>query len=203
MRKIAPVDLLEEVENVLPKLEGWCTPEKARAIATFIYEHDCKTCVEIGVYGGKSLIPASLACRYKGNGIVHGIDPWDVAASLKHEKNQAHIEWWGKLDHETIYRGFVFAVLNMDLTRWCNWHRMESERAANIFSEIDFLHIDGNHAEESALLDVDMWAPKVVSGGVIFFDDIDWTSTNKAYTKLKDSCSVIRESATWAALLKS
>lgn len=201
-RQVAPVQLLEDVENAITKLEGWCTAEKAKAIATFVYENDCRTCVEIGVYGGKSLIPAAIACRHKGSGVAHGIDPWDIAASVKHEKNKANIEWWSALDHETIYRGFVYAVLNMDLTRWCNWHRMESERAANIFGGIDFLHIDGNHSEESALLDVEKWVPKVQRDGVIFFDDLDWASTNKAYSKLLEYCKVIRETPTWAALVK-
>jgi hypothetical protein len=40
---------------------------------------DFKLCVELGVFGGKSLLPISLKCKGK----VIGIDAWEKEASLE------------------------------------------------------------------------------------------------------------------------
>jgi hypothetical protein len=46
--------------------------------------------------------------------------------------------------------------------------------------KIDLLHIDGNHSEKASMRDVELWLPRVPSGGFVVFDDINWDTTKKA-----------------------
>jgi len=55
---------------------------------------------------------------------------------------------------------------------------MTSEQASSEIPEIDILHIDGNH-QDAALLDVELYFPKVKSGGYIWFDDIKSSNVQK------------------------
>lgn len=71
-----------------------------------------------------------------------------------------------------------------ELLHHCYWYRTEASKAVEVFQEIDMLHIDGNHAHESATGDVNLYVPKVKSGGYIWFDDIDWDSTQGALNTL-------------------
>lgn len=203
--ELAP--LYEKIDQVLPNLQGWCTPEKAKHIAKLIVENDMELAVEIGVYGGRSLLPMGMAFEHIGKGKCYGIDPWCAAASVASEQNQANIDWWSKLDHEAIYRGFISAVLENGLSHRCYWLRFLSEQTAKLFSdgEIDLLHIDGNHSQKSALRDVDLWLPKVVEGGYIIFDDIDWQSTRDAQVVLNATwCGdPIYQDKSWAIYRKS
>ncbi|MBI2809024.1 MAG: hypothetical protein HYX68_28910 [Planctomycetes bacterium] len=58
--------LFEEIEVAIWPLEGWCTPEKAQMLAALIIDALPALCVEIGVHGGKSLIPQAMALRQTG-----------------------------------------------------------------------------------------------------------------------------------------
>jgi len=59
---------------------------------------------------------------------------------------------------------------------------------------IDFLHIDGDHREASAVSDVENWLPKVKTGGIICIDDAWWESTQKAVEMLLVECDIMPES---------
>ena len=52
-------NLLEILEKDYKTIEGWCTKEKALEMVKHI-DDDTKLCVELGVFGGKSLLPISL-----------------------------------------------------------------------------------------------------------------------------------------------
>ena len=68
-----------------------------------------------------------------------------------------------------------------------------SAKAVEEFEDesIDILHIDGNHTEDSAYFDAVHWLPKVKQGGYIWFDDVNWSTTNKAVRYMKDYCTLI------------
>lgn len=69
---------------------------------------------------------------------------------------------------------------------------MTSEQAVLQFPDesINILHIDGNHTEQIALADAKMFLPKVKKGGYIWFDDVNWSSTNKAVQFLTENCTL-------------
>ena len=59
-----------------PRLEGWCTLEKAEMLAMAAMTLRPMVAVEIGVWAGRSVLPAALVMRDTGQGTFHAIDPW-------------------------------------------------------------------------------------------------------------------------------
>lgn len=168
--------LYQQIEGARPTLAGWCTPDKARKLADLVLDNRPALAVEIGTFGASSLCPIALAMKSIGHGMTVGVDPWTREACLEDMVEPANLSWWGKLDIEAIYRGAVTAIDRLGLKDFCRLIRARSEDAVNEFDDgsIGLLHIDGNHSEEPAYRDVVLYLPKVVSGGFIVCDDIDW-----------------------------
>lgn len=187
------------IHGVMPSMHGWCHPAKAEALAMTILEVKPEIAVEIGVYAGRSLIVIALAMHTNGFGRVIGIDPWDANASIAgFEHDEANRKWWADCPHDAIYSDCVRYIREMGVERYIDLVRGTSEQAAIGFRLthrinreqpfIQFLHIDGNHSEASALFDVRTYVPMVEKGGVVCFDDVNWNTTNAAQKELLESC---------------
>lgn len=188
----------------MTKLEGWCSPQKAATLIDLVFKTQAKTIVEIGVFGGKSLIPMAFALKAQGEGIVIGIDPWSAAESTVGEMDEANREWWAKIDHEAIYQGLKGSVKEFKLQKHVRLIKASSAEAEAIPS-IDILHIDGNHSEVTSVFDVLKWVPMVRSGGLIIFDDLDWATTKKASSLLDEYADKLfdyKEGNVWGVWIK-
>jgi predicted O-methyltransferase YrrM len=179
----------KETLNVLPKLEGWCSREKAERMMELVRKVKPHKYVEIGVFGGSSFLPTAAAMHFEGRGIAIAVDPWSNASCVE-GMDSANAAWWAQIDLDKILNGFrqMMSWYNLD-GRYCVF-RMTSKQALDHFwnNSIDILHIDGNHSTDSALFDVTNWLPKVRKGGYIWFDDANWPSTKVAVDYLMQSC---------------
>lgn len=148
--------------------EGWCNPLKARLLISLILMMTPQTVVEIGVFGGKSLIPIAYALKENGQGKVIGIDSWnaEVAARGLHGPDR---DWWLSLDYEGIFKNCQKQIIDSGLQSFVELRRISSENASLIHS-IDILNIDGNHSPESTYFDVVKWTECVRKGGVIILN---------------------------------
>lgn len=183
------------IERELKHIEGWCSVEKANAMFDLILQENPKVCVEIGVWGGSSIFPTALALKLLGNGgVVFAIDPWNTEECIKHyEKGDPNFEWWSKVNIQKIYDSYMNMLKRLELTSQCITCRDTSETAyAKIPSNIDILHIDGNHSEEASFYDIVTYYPKVKSGGYIWFDDKNWLTTKKAIDYLYQHCNYVQ-----------
>lgn len=189
-----PLHIQEAINHYVPTLHGWLLPERGCEMADAIFETKPKLCVELGVFGGRSLISQAFALRELNHGgVVVGIDPWRVEDALDGEKDEANRNWWqNNIDIESIHRGAMKAIWDHRIEQWAVVVRAASQHAAPVFGEIGLLLIDANHSEVASMRDVEMWVPKVKSGGYIFADDNDWPSTRKAYEKLREMADVVR-----------
>jgi predicted O-methyltransferase YrrM len=192
-------ELIAKAVKLLPAIQGWCSPEKATALIETIVSRRPELCVEIGVFGGSSLIPQALALKHNGRGTIVGIDPWTRDAALESMVAEEHRTWWSKLDLDSVYRHCVAHVEHQQLENFVMLRRSKAEDEAGAFPDgsIDLLHIDGNHSEEPALRDVELYLPKVKAGGIIFFDDVHWNdggvnTTRKAIVRLLTTCTKLR-----------
>jgi predicted O-methyltransferase YrrM len=187
----------KQVISQLPFVEGWCSKEKASLLYDFIINEKPKTCVEIGVFGGASILPIATALKVNcNNAVVYAIDPWKTEECLKgHDK--ANADWWSKVNLDSIYKSFVNLVTRNSLQNQVVILKQTAEGAlTHIPAKIDFLHIDGNHGEEAVNFDVDNYFPRVKKGGIIVCDDVHWQvngkrTTKGAYDKMMSSCTVI------------
>lgn len=173
------------------QLEGWCSYEKASIMMDIVAMTDAQTIVEIGVFGGKSLIPMAIAAQEKGSGLCYGVDPWSSQESVAGMEG-VNAEWWGHVDHDRIFRHLQSKIDQFNLQEHIVLIRETSENAPDI-ADIDLLHIDGNHSEKTSMIDVTKWVPLVKKGGVIVFDDMTWSTQAKAVQWLDDHCIKIAE----------
>lgn len=175
----------------LRELEGWCSEHKALFLVDLVFMMHPKVVVEIGVWGGKSLIPMAYMLKEMGQGKVYGIDPWQSFESAKGMEG-VNKDFWSKADHEGIYQGLVKKIHQYGLDNTITLVRSTSVQAAPI-EEIDIIHIDGNHGDEASYLDVTTWVPRVRRGGMIIFDDVTWGTTDRAVNWLNEHCIRVGE----------
>ena len=181
----------QEAFQAMSELEGWCSLEKASILIDLVMLTDAVRVVEIGVFGGKSLIPMAMAMKYKGYGRCYGIDPWSTDESVAGMEG-VNAEWWGNLNHEKIYQDVLMKVQQFGLSNEIRLIRDTSENAPEI-CDIDMLHIDGNHSEETSMIDVTKWVPLVRKGGFIIFDDMNWMTQARAVEWLDEHCAKVNE----------
>lgn len=193
---IAP-ELKTEIAQALPLLHGWCTLEKAAHLAKLAIESErLGAVVEIGIFGGQSLIPMALALRHSGSKqFALGIDPMSVDAAIEGGAGAKENEdWWAnKVNLEEVYSGFVRSVLDLKLAYYCRWIRMRNDTCASLFRKgtVGLLHLDSNHSEHTSCLDAEAWSPLIAEAGYLVFDDSHWPSQAKAYRILKKRFAVI------------
>lgn len=187
--------LKEDVVNTLPLLDGWCTKEKAIAFIDMVLTEKPKVWVEIGVFGGASLFPVLSAFKFLGEGSAIAIDAWDKIECIRYfdpVKDKADLKWWANLNINQIHDSFQKMLIQFDLKKYCTTLRLTSESASKEIKEpIDVLYIDGNHSEAVSVLDVELYLPKVRSGGYIWMNDAPWASRQKAIDILAGSCDFV------------
>lgn len=168
------VELLQEIERVLPEGGDWCDLDKAETLAALILATRPAIVCELGIWIGGSAIPMALALKHNGRGRLYAVDPWSTAASIEGQSG-ANAEWWATVDHEEAYRRFLERIGMHSLSN-VTVMRMTSDEAP-IVTPIDILHIDSNHGPQ-AIKDVLRWAPNVVVGGFLVLDDLGWEGQN-------------------------
>ncbi len=193
------------LEN-LQQLDGWCSTYKASTLIELVWFVQPQVVVEVGVFGGKSLIPMAFALKELGRGgVVFGIDPWSASISAE-GMDGIHKDWWGSLDHAEILRKLQNKIGQFSLNNYIRLIQSTSAAAPEI-PNIDILHIDGNHSEDASYLDVLKWVPLVRRGGMIVFDDITWNTTERATKWLDENCvrilSIQDVENAWAIWVKS
>lgn len=187
-------ELKKLIGDTVSKMEGWCSEEKAVAMAELILESFPKTVVEIGIFGGRSLVPQAMALKEMGAGVIYGMDPWQLDAAIEGDNGKVNDDWWIKnVKLNEIHQLCMAEIWNHKLEQSCVVIRSGSQFCVNLFRKIDILHIDGNHSELTSCRDVQLYVPKVRKGGFIWFDDTDWSTTKKAVQMLEKVADKIRE----------
>lgn len=176
--------------------DGWCTKQKASMLIDIILASKPKTIVEIGVWGGKSLVPMATALKCFG-GKIYGIDPWANDASLQGVMHDGSRQFWATVDHEDVMRKLIYYIHEFGLDDHVELIR-ETSLDAPIIENIDVLHIDGNHSDITSYIDVTKWVPHVRKGGWIIFDDMNWSeqgyaTTSRAVEYLNKHCHKLAE----------
>lgn len=190
------------------ELLGWCPENKAEYLKSWIREHKPMAIVEIGVYGGASLIPMALEGFNYGAKVV-GIDPWDSKVCLQGMKSRENRDWWrNHSELDLVQSSCRDALQKLGLNNVELWVGT-SDFYKNSFqdNEIGLLSIDGNHGQQ-ALIDGKNYIRKVKVGGLIACDDewwkegevatvqalIDWLKANNCtYLESIDGCAMLRK----------
>lgn len=195
--------------EIMNGLEGWCAEDKASVLIDIILKLKPTTIVEIGVFGGKSLVPMACALQVNQGGVIYGIDPWSAEASMEEVHNKDNKHYWSIVDHRGIMNGLMSKIEQLNLTDHIELIESTSENAPLIY-DIDILHVDGNHSDKTSFYDVNKWVPLVRKGGWIIFDDMKWheegvDTTARAVAWLDANCRKFAEFTdvcTWGIWIK-
>ncbi len=188
-------DLKNHVTSQLPFINGWCSKEKAESFIDLVLSENPEVWVEIGVFGGSSLLPVLSALQFLGKGTAIAIDAWDRFECIRHfdfVQDKEDLRWWANLDLEQIYISFLDLINRNGLQNFCKIVRKSSEAAAQEIGPIDVLHIDGNHSETASVLDVQLYLPKVKQGGFIWYNDCLWEKRQAALDLLLEECQYVK-----------
>lgn len=192
-------DLAARIVAALPGIEGWCTERKALWLAGLISADRCSQVLEIGVYGGRSLIPMAMAVQSLGaGGKAFGVEAWSNSVAVATETDPVNDAWWAKVDLKAIKAGFLRSVVANDVADTVVVLEMSSDQAfatisATGLGPFDLVHVDGSHSEVQALRDVELWSGLVRPGGILVLDDIEWPSVRAAREHVRRNFSDIEE----------
>ncbi len=179
-------------------LGDWLSRDKCVRIVDTILHHQPTVCVEIGVFRGQSALVIGEALRKCGHGVLHAVDPWSHEEAIAGSNATANNEWWMTVDLGAAKHEFLAEISKRGLQDYVIPVQSTSEDYARQTDfAVDFLHIDGNHSEEKSCQDVELWLPRLNSGGVIVFDDTDWPTTKRAQVAIEGVASCIYETGTF------
>lgn len=165
-------NLTHKIATVVPTITGWCSVEKAQDLALAVLKTKSSISVEIGVWGGRSLVPIALAHKEQKHGVVWAIDPWSPTASTE-GYDKVNADWWGAQNHELVYQNFIATLAQHGVADFVRVIRRKSDDVIPP-DKICLLHVDGQHTDQ-AVKDIERFAVKVVIGGYVFVDDIQWS----------------------------
>jgi predicted O-methyltransferase YrrM len=189
------VPLEKCIARAISELEGWCTIRKARMLCDLIQSNDCRSALEVGIFGGRSLIPMALTMRHLGRGYVVGIDPWSNQEATKIATSTENDKWWRDIDLSKIKRSYLVGLLRFDVLPFVKTLELNSEQALAALAgqKFDLIHVDGSHAEEQAYRDVISWSKLLERGNILVMDDINWETVRKARSWIINHFDVIDE----------
>jgi predicted O-methyltransferase YrrM len=148
------VEALDGVRGYLHVEEAWQLHEAARRAS----ERSAAFIVEIGALEGRSAISLALGTLASGTGsTVLSVDP-------NRNKNFA----------PNLERAGVLAVVRtVD-------RRSHDARPLVGDGSVDVLFVDGLHTYEGVLQDIDDWAPTLVAGAIVAFNDVGFPNVQRA-----------------------
>ena len=176
---------IEYIQQIVPTLHGWCTPEKAVHLYNLVLDHSNPLCVELGVFAGRSLLPIALGAMHVGGNVV-GIDAWTKEACEQGVNDIANTEWWNAIDYDFFYNYTLKLMTDTGLSEITRLLRCTSLDAVSQFepNSISILHQDSNHSQEVTVNEVNLWHNRLKIGGYWIFDDTDWPTTQVAQSLL-------------------
>lgn len=185
--------VLEYVKN------SWCSQEKAKLILELVVITQPKVCVEIGAFTGSSTLPMLAGLQYLKHGHAYIIDAWSNEEAIRGWPiKDPNTEWWSSLDMPILKNHCIYMIDSWSLSSYCHVLHMTSQKAVSQIPSIDFLHLDGNPAEAGALLDSELYLPKVVPGGYVLLSNAlvmlgEKPTKMKALWPIFDQCDIVWE----------
>lgn len=159
------------------RLAGWCTLDKANALAITVFALRPAVAVEIGAYAGRSVLPVALAMKEVGRGVIYAIDPWLPEASAE-GYDKVNADWWKTVSNLTgakVQFDAMVKTLGVAHIVVTEWMKSDDVKPPAV---IDLLHIDGQHTEQ-AQRDVRRFGCNVRPGGIVFMDDVSWKNAGR------------------------
>jgi predicted O-methyltransferase YrrM len=149
-------------------------PRRWDFLASLMNEQGYKSFVEVGCKSGRT---TGFILKNVPDSTVIAIDPWMSQDATHDPTKETYKEWdFSKIEAE------FWANVGENKDRCAMW-RMTSEEAATIHkSDADIVFIDALHDYEHVKQDIELWWPKVRSGGILAGHDFNhkWPGVERA-----------------------
>jgi len=131
------------------------------------YNISVESVAEIGVWKGHTSLTLLQHLPTIKN--YHLVDPWINYSEYKMSGD-------AKANDMILFAQNVCRGRLDDFNHKLIWHKKVSEEAAYEINDqsLDLVFIDGNHAYKFVKQDIELWKPKVKSGGILAGHDLDW-----------------------------
>ena len=195
-------------KNVINYIKNsWCSEEKAKLLLRLVINTQPRVCVEIGAWTGSSTLPMVAGLQYLDQGQAYIIDAWSNQSAIQGlPKKDSNTTWWAEVNMQAVKNQFTYTMNFWSLNSYFQVCHMSSDQAISLIPAIDFLHLDGNFSEEGALLDSQLYVPKVTSGGYILLSNVlliieEKPTKMKALWPIFEQCDIIYEIENGNAIL--
>ncbi len=182
-----------EIDTIL-SLNGWCDERKANRIAELVAAiPERVNGVEIGVFAGRSLFPAAVGARANPHGgCITGIDSYDAEENLRGIHGEEHRKFWTQ---SLVDDAKAEAFATREKLRLAGHCKIVVSKSADVADTVDnglnYLHIDGNHSSAGAVLDAELYLPKMPIGGLVLVDDTKAGGKNDFFDGVMDAVSIV------------
>src|SRR3990167_3377417 len=176
---------------------SWCSEEKTNLLIDLVAIFRPNVCVEIGAWEGGSVIPIAQTLKYLGSGKVFAVDAWSNEWAVKYlVQDEPNKNWWKTVNMKAVHDLFSSRISHLDLSKFCIEIHKPSVEAADLLTEIDFLHLDGDFSETGSKHDIELFLPKVKQGGYILISNVQMCiegqfPKSEAFNDLLRSCEMI------------
>jgi predicted O-methyltransferase YrrM len=161
---------IEKIAEIARGVQGWLYPESGRRLYRLAQEAPIPVAVELGSWRGLSTIwIAGGLCER--DGVLYAIDTW--RGTPGEELHQRIIEDLG--GSSALYDEFCANIARAEVGNRVTTivrDTIEASRDSSVPESIGLLHIDAGHEYAEVLADYLAWAPRVVPGGFVVFDDV-------------------------------
>jgi len=162
--------LFQQIEST-QKLPGWCSLEKANALASMVVALRPAISIEAGIFGGRSFLPIALAHKYIGYGMAIGVEPWSKSAAVEGYSG-INETWWGNINMEGLRAEFLNQIHLLAVNNVSRIIRKKFQEFI-IPDGIGLFHLDSQHSDKT-MDDVKRIVPKLLTGGILVLDDCHW-----------------------------
>ena len=200
-----PQELQRYIDLELDRIQGWMSGYKVAKIARTIIDTNASSVIEIGVFAGRATIGIGLALKHVSGAVSAGadftttnpktgkcisIDPWSAEASIEGWDDENR-KWWNQVAYKDIFKSCQRQIKLRGIQNYIELVQSTSDDAIGDLKErgiiADVLIIDGNHSEYQSCQDVSNYLPLLRTGGSLFFDDSDWSTTQNAIDQIFDA----------------
>jgi len=167
----------------------------AAKLMDFVHEKECKTCVEIGSFGGGLTYPIAKALNFQKQGVLYAVDAWDREAALEGVEDLWQIKQLGSINYGGVYRNFQNLLNQTSINTCCITMPRRPQEAASSFNDqsIDLLLMNQINSSKQNLENVILYLPKVKDEGYVWVYKAEQPANAKAIAYLMKHCKWIRE----------
>lgn len=180
----AYVARMETLARLTHEIQGWLYPRAGRLLYDIAAgPMPGEIAVELGAWKGKSAVWIAAAFADRGRGRLHAVDTWAGT-----ETEPQHAELLAGYDEGALEREFRGHMERCGVGDRVEAIRATTRDAALAWKHgvsIGLLHVDAGHEYEHVREDFELWAPLVLPGGYIVFDDVpSWEGPSRVVGEL-------------------